>query len=178
MECPQLSLRPTDVTGLVASVRKEYGGAAFAALLSFAMMAYVALAWAFAFPAAALEKQPLTFATSSGSHAVTVEVADTDRTRSTGLMYRRSIGPDEGMLFIYDREQEITMWMKNTYISLDMIFVKRDGTISHIATNTEPFSENIIPSEGPALAVIEMAAGSASRLGLRPGDKVSHPAFK
>jgi uncharacterized membrane protein (UPF0127 family) len=183
MERPQLSLRPTDVTGSVASVSKEYGGAAFAALLSFAMstcvvLACVMLAWAVAFPAAALEKQPLTFATSSGSHAITVEVADTESTRSTGLMYRRSIGADEGMIFIYDREQEITMWMKNTYISLDMIFVKRDGTISHIAANAEPFSENIISSEGPALAVIEMAAGSAARLGLRPGDKVRHPAFK
>jgi uncharacterized protein len=178
MERPQLSLRPTDVTGSVASVSKEYGGAAFAALLSFAVTACMVLACAVAFPAAALEKQPLTFTASSGSHAITVEVADTESTRSTGLMYRRSIGPDEGMLFIYDREQEITMWMKNTYISLDMIFVKRDGTISHIATNTEPFSENIIPSEGPAIAVIEMAAGSANRLGLRPGDKVRHPAFK
>jgi uncharacterized membrane protein (UPF0127 family) len=180
MERQQLSLRPTDVTGSVASVSKEYGGAAFAALLSFAMTACAALvlAWAVAFPAVALEKQPLTFATSSGSHAITVEVADTESTRSTGLMYRRSIGADEGMIFIYDREQEITMWMKNTYISLDMIFVKRDGTISHIAANAEPFSENIISSEGPALAVIEMAAGSAARLGLRPGDKVRHPAFK
>ena len=143
------------------------------ALLSFAAIALLSASSAFG-----LEKQPLTFVTKSASHTVTVEVADSEATRSTGLMYRRSIGADEGMLFIYDREQDISMWMKNTYISLDMIFVKRDGVISHIATNTEPFSENIIPSEGPALAVIELAAGSAARLGLKPSDRVRHAAFK
>ena len=128
-------------------------------------------------PASALEKQTLTFITRGGSQPITVEVADSDEKRSTGLMFRRSIGEKEGMLFIYDREQEITMWMKNTYISLDMIFVKRNGVISHIATNTEPFSENIIGSEGPAFAVIEMGSGSAKRLGLKAGDRVQHPAF-
>jgi uncharacterized membrane protein (UPF0127 family) len=132
----------------------------------------------FASAASALDKQPLTFITGTGSHAITVEVADSEQNRETGLMFRRSIGEKEGMLFIYDREQDITMWMKNTYISLDMIFVRRGGVISHIATNTEPFSENIISSEGPALAVIEMGSGSAKRLGMKPGDRVQHPAFK
>jgi uncharacterized protein len=129
--------------------------------------------------AAALKKQPLTFITAAGQqHKITIELADSDSTRATGLMYRRSIGPDEGMLFVYDDEREITMWMKNTYISLDMFFVRKSGVISHIETNTEPFSERILPSEGPALAVIEMAAGSAARLGIKTGDKVKHPAFK
>jgi uncharacterized membrane protein (UPF0127 family) len=132
----------------------------------------------FASAASALDKQPLTFITGTGSHAITVEVADSEQNRETGLMFRRSIGEKEGMLFIYDREQDITMWMKNTYISLDMIFVRRGGVISHIATNTEPFSENIISSEGPALAVIEMGSGSAKRLGMKPGDRVQHPTFK
>ncbi len=127
--------------------------------------------------ASALDKQSLTFLTQTGAHKINVEVADNDSERSTGLMFRSSIGADEGMLFLYDREQDISMWMKNTYIPLDMIFVRRDGLISHIETNTEPFSERIIPSEGPALAVIEMAGGSANRLGLKPGDKVRHPAF-
>jgi uncharacterized membrane protein (UPF0127 family) len=143
------------------------------ALLSFAAMALLAAPFAFG-----LEKQPVTFVTRTGSHTITVEVADNENARNTGLMYRRSIGPDEGMLFIYEDERDISMWMKNTYISLDMIFVKRDGTISHIAANTEPFSEAIIPSEGPALAVIEMAGGSAARLGLRAGDRVRNKAFK
>ncbi len=128
--------------------------------------------------AAALKKQPLTFVTGSGSHTIMVEVANSDSTRSTGLMFRRSIGPDEGMLFLYKTEQDVSMWMKNTYIPLDMIFVKHDGAISHIQANTEPFSETIISSEGPVLGVIEIGAGSADRLGIKTGDKVKHPAFK
>jgi uncharacterized membrane protein (UPF0127 family) len=171
MERPQLSLRRTDVTS-VASVKDRLSGAGISALL------YLFAAGFLAAGASALEKQPLTFITGSGSHQITVEVADSEEERATGLMFRRTIGEKEGMLFIYDREQEITMWMKNTYISLDMIFVKRDGVISHIETNTEPFSQAIIDSEGPALAVIEMGSGSARRLGLKPGDRVQHPAFK
>ena len=157
---------------LVASVRNRLSGAGISALLHFCVAIFVAAS------VAALEKQPLTFMTSTGAHPITVEVADNDEERATGLMFRRSIGEKEGMLFIYDREQDITMWMKNTYISLDMIFVRRDGVISHIETNTEPFSQNIIDSEGPALAVIEMGSGGARRLGLKPGDRVQHPAFK
>jgi uncharacterized membrane protein (UPF0127 family) len=171
MERPQLSLRRTDVTP-VASVKNRLSGAGISALLYFSTAVLLPAS------GSALEKQPLTFITSAGSHPITVEVADSEEERSTGLMFRRSIGEKEGMLFIYDREHEITMWMKNTYISLDMIFVRRDGVISHIETNTEPFSESIIDSEGPALAVIEMGGGSARRLGLKPGDRVQHPAFK
>jgi uncharacterized protein len=172
MERLPLSLRPTDVTCGVASVENRKRGAVFSALLSFAGAACL-----FAVAATALEKQPLTFVTQGGSRKITVEIASNDSERSTGLMFRRSIGADEGMLFLYDREQEITMWMKNTYIPLDMIFIKRNGVISHIETHTEPFSERIIPSEGPAFAVIEMGSGSAERLGLKPGDKVNYPAF-
>lgn len=150
------------------------------ALLHFFTVAFLAFTATLpAVPCAfALEMQPLTFITANGSHEITVEVADSEEERSTGLMFRRSIGAKEGMLFIYDGEQDITMWMKNTYISLDMIFVKRDGVISHIEANTEPFSQEIIGSGGPALAVIEMAGGSARRLGLKPGDRVRHPTFK
>jgi uncharacterized protein len=165
---------------LVASVGNRLSGAVLSALLHF--FAAVLVVFMAALPAAsrafALEKQPLAFITANGSHEITVEVADSEEERSTGLMFRRSIGEKEGMLFIYDREQDITMWMKNTYISLDMIFVRRNGVISHIEANTEPFSQEIIGSGGPALAVVEMGAGSAKRLGLKPGDKVRHPAFK
>lgn len=129
-------------------------------------------------PAAALKKEPLTFITSAGKHEITVEIADNDAERATGLMFRRSIGPDEGMLFIYDREDDISMWMKNTYIPLDMFFIKRDGVIAQIEAHTEPFSEAIIATRTPVLAVIEMAAGSAKRLGIKPGDRVQHAAFK
>jgi uncharacterized protein len=128
-------------------------------------------------PARALDKQPLTFITSAGEHKITVEVADEETERNTGLMFRKSIGDDEGMIFLYDHEEDISMWMKNTYIPLDMIFVRSNGMISRIETGTEPFSENVISSGGKVLAVIEMKAGSAKRLGIKPGDKVSYPAF-
>ena len=173
MERPPLSLRRTDVTRLVASVENRWSGAVIAALLP--LVAAVLLS---TLPSSALEKQPLTFVTGAGPHAISVEVADNDAERSTGLMFRRSIGPNEGMLFIYDHEEDISMWMKNTYIPLDMFFVKSDGVIAQIEANTEPFSEAIIAAKAPVLAVIEMAAGSAKRLGIRPGDRVQHPAFK
>jgi uncharacterized membrane protein (UPF0127 family) len=125
----------------------------------------------------ALETQPLTFITSAGKHRITVEVADSDQERSTGLMFRRSLGDEEGMIFLYPRDEAISMWMKNTYISLDMIFVRGDGTIHRIASDTEPFSEQSITSGDNVRAVIEMKAGSARRLGIKPGDKVDYPTF-
>jgi uncharacterized protein len=172
MERPQLSLRRTDVTS-VTSVRDRLSGAVFTALLCFMTITIHS-----AGPAFGLEKQPLTFLTAAGPQTITVEVAKTEEERSTGLMFRRSIGEREGMLFIYDREQEISMWMKNTYIPLDMIFVKADGVITRIEANTEPFSESVIPSKGRVLAVIEVGGGNARKLGLKPGDRVQHPAFK
>jgi len=126
----------------------------------------------------ALEKQPLTFVTAGGRHQFTVEVAATQREQSQGLMFRQSIGENEGMIFIYPSDQEIAMWMKNTYISLDMIFVQRDGSVLRSERRTEPFSERVIQSGGKARAVIEVSAGTADRLGLKQGDKVEHSAFR
>ncbi len=170
MGWPRVSLRPTDVTS-VASVQ-SVSRAVIAALLCFSVGLGVEAY------AEVLEKQPLTFIGSTGKHRITVEVADTDSERSTGLMFRRSLGDDEGMIFIYPRDEPISMWMKNTYISLDMIFVRGDGTIHRIASDSEPFSEQTISSGENVRAVIEMKAGSAKRLGLKPGDKVEHPAFR
>lgn len=168
----RLSLHRTDVT-VVASVKiKILGGAVIAALLLFGPSLPEAAR------AGALEKQALTFVTSAGNHTITVEVADSDQERSTGLMFRRSLGDNEGMIFLYPHEQEITMWMRNTYIPLDMIFVRKTGVIHRIEKDTEPFSERIIPSNGEVLAVIEMKGGSAARLGLKSGDKVDYPAFQ
>ena len=81
------------------------------------------------------------------------------------------------MLFPYDREQEVSMWMQNTYVSLDMIFIRKDGRIHRIAENTEPMSTKIISSRGPARAVLEVVAGTAQKYGIRPGDRVGHPLF-
>ena len=80
-------------------------------------------------------------------------------------------------LFLYGGAQPITMWMRNTYISLDMIFITETGKVHQIARDTEPFSEEVIASNGPASAVLEVAAGTAARLGLKPGDEVRHKAF-
>jgi uncharacterized membrane protein (UPF0127 family) len=81
------------------------------------------------------------------------------------------------MLFDFARDSEVSMWMKNTLISLDMIFITRDGRIHRIAENTEPLSERIIPSGGPVRAVLEVIGGTARKLGLAAGDRVAHPMF-
>jgi uncharacterized membrane protein (UPF0127 family) len=122
--------------------------------------------------AAPLEKKSLRFVTATAEHPITVEVARTEQERATGLMFRRSLPEDQGMIFLYPQDGPISMWMKNTYISLDMFFVRADGTIHRIEEHTEPFSERAISSEGTVRAVVEMIAGSADRLGIKPGDKV------
>ena len=122
--------------------------------------------------------QPLTIVTASGRHTFEVELADNDASRAQGLMYRRSLTPDRGMLFDFKRVEPISMWMQNTYVSLDMLFIRPDGTIARVATNAEPLSTRTIPSGEPVLAVLEVVAGTAARLGIKPGDKVEHPLFK
>ncbi|MDX2028010.1 MAG: DUF192 domain-containing protein [Alphaproteobacteria bacterium] len=106
-----------------------------------------------------------------------VEVATTAEQQTYGLMFRRSMPQDSGMLFIWQADQPITMWMKNTYIPLDMLFVQKDGTITKIATHTKPFDLGLISSDGPVRGVVELNAGEAGRHGLKVGDKVLFPAF-
>ena len=165
MEWLQLSLRPTDVIP-IASV-KHFSGAVLAALLLLILVAAQDTLLA-----AALEKQPLRFITATAEHPIAVEVARTEQERATGLMFRRSLPENEGMIFLYPQDGPIAMWMKNTYIPLDMFFVRADGTIHRIEEHTEPFSESTISSEGDVRAVIEMIAGSAERLKIKAGDKV------
>lgn len=92
-------------------------------------------------------------------------------------MFRRSMPADTGMLFDYKRPQIITMWMRNTLLPLDMIFIAADGKIINIAQRTVPGSLDTIPSHGPALAVLEVNGGTASRLKIKSGDTVIHPIF-
>ncbi|RMF06205.1 MAG: DUF192 domain-containing protein, partial [Alphaproteobacteria bacterium] len=87
------------------------------------------------------------------------------------------LGPREGMLFFYDKEQPISMWMRNTYIPLDMVFIRADGTVYRIETDTEPFSERIIASGAPVLSVLEVRAGTAREIALKPGDRIEHRRF-
>src|SRR5215204_1508217 len=121
--------------------------------------------------------EPLAIVTASARHAFMVEVARDDATRAQGLMYRRSLSPDRGMLFDFKRVEPVSMWMQNTYVSLDMLFIRPDGTIARVAQNTEPLSTRTIPSREPALAVLEVVAGTAARLGIKAGDRVEHPLF-
>ena len=121
--------------------------------------------------------EPLAILAQSGRHSFSVEVARNDADRAQGLMFRRSLEPDRGMLFDFGRAQPIAMWMKNTYIPLDMLFIRPDGTIARIAENMEPLSTRAIPSEEPVSAVLEVAGGTAARLRIRPGDRVEHVLF-
>lgn len=107
-----------------------------------------------------------------------VEVARTLAQKSKGLMFRTALGVGHGMLFPYDGAQEVAMWMRNTYISLDMLFIRADGVIHRIEANTEPFSERVIQSNGEVTAVLEIAGGEAKRLGIDAGDVVRHAAFE
>ena len=136
------------------------------------------LVCALAGPAAAADLQPLEIATKSGVHVFQVEIAVTDEQRSRGLMFRREVPEGYGMLFDFKTDQEVTMWMENTYVSLDMLFIRSDGRIARIAENTEPMSRRLISSGGPVRAVLELVAGSARKLGIAAGDRVGHPLFQ
>ena len=111
-------------------------------------------------------------------HVFQVEVARNDAERAQGLMFRRSMPADHGMLFDFGRVEPVSMWMQNTYLPLDMLFLRQDGRIARIAANTEPLSTRTIPSGDPVLGVLELNAGTAAKLGLKPGDRVEHPIFK
>lgn len=129
-------------------------------------------------PARAAELKTLEIASKTGVHVFAVEIADTDATREKGLMFRKSLPEGQGMLFDFHEEQPVGFWMQNTYIPLDMIFIRGDGSILRIAENTEPLSTRIIPSGGPVRAVLELIGGSARKFGIAPGDKVAFPIFK
>ncbi|SRR5258708_7611768 len=129
------------------------------------------------FGAQAASIQPLEIVTKSGVQVFSVEMATTEEEKTTGLMYRKELADGRGMLFDFSPEQEVSMWMKNTFIPLDMIFIRADGRILRIAENTEPQSTKIIPSGGLAKGVLEVIAGTAKKYGIAPGDRVAHPLF-
>jgi uncharacterized membrane protein (UPF0127 family) len=122
--------------------------------------------------------EALQIVTAAGSHDFQVENARDEASRARGLMDRRFMPADHGMLFEFDREAPEAFWMKDTYIPLDMIFISRAGVVTNIAANAEPLSERAIPSGPPCMAVLELNGGAAARIGLKVGDKVRHPFFK
>lgn len=131
-----------------------------------------------AVPAFVQAGEPLRIRTGERSVIFSVEVANTPERRTAGLMNRTDLPVDSGMLFDFTRSAPVSMWMKNTFIPLDMLFIRSDGIISNIAERTVPGSLTQIDSAGPVLAVLELNGGTSARLGIRPGDLVIHPIFK
>ena len=123
------------------------------------------------------ETEPLVVPMDDGMVTLTVEVADTPETRARGYMERTDIGPLDGMLFVFGPSRPVSMWMRNTPTSLDMIFIREDGSIESIAERTVPHSRAIISSEGDVAFVLEVPGGSSERWGLEPGDVLSSLRF-
>jgi uncharacterized membrane protein (UPF0127 family) len=120
----------------------------------------------------------VTIVTAAGErHRFTVEMAVTADQRARGLMFRREMAAGAGMLFDYLAEQPVSFWMKNTFIPLDMLFIRANGIVASIAERTVPQSLTPVPSGVAVRAVLEVNAGTASRLGIEPGDRVLHPIF-
>jgi uncharacterized protein len=128
-------------------------------------------------PQTGLRVERLTIGTPRGARTFAVEMADTPQSREIGMMWRTSVPRGTGMLFDFKASQPVYFWMENTLISLDLIFIRADGTIANIAPNAAPLSRTIIPSAGPIIGVLEIGAGEARRLGIVAGQKVRHPMF-
>ncbi len=145
----------------------------------------IALAgWLVSFCADALSDAPsfrkdvLTIQHADGTKVpLTVELALTPEQKEYGLMFRHSMPEGLGMLFLWDQDQLVNMWMKNTYLALDMLFVRQDGAIVKIINNAEPLSVAILSSDQPVRGVIELKAGVAERQGIKVGDRVAYSAF-
>jgi uncharacterized membrane protein (UPF0127 family) len=143
---------------------------------AFALCLVISMVTSLAAGAQGLE--PLEITTASGAHPFQVEIANNDASREKGLMFRRFMPADRGMLFEFEKNAPVAFWMKNTYIPLDMVFIAPDGRVTHIAAKAEPLSEAVVPSGGPCIAVLELNGGTAARIGLAPGDKVQAAFFK
>lgn len=126
---------------------------------------------------AGLPRSEVQVVTASGTHRFKVWIAADDRSRERGLMFVRKLPPDEGMLFLLERSQYVAFWMKDTYLPLDLIFIRADGVIVNVAENARPLSLDPIPSAAPVKAVLELLAGTSARIGLGPGSRLLHAAF-
>ncbi|MGV3491948.1 MAG: DUF192 domain-containing protein [Devosia sp.] len=114
----------------------------------------------------------------SGDHVFTVDVVDTPETRAQGLMFVQSMAPDKGMLFDFKENRPVSFWMRNTFIPLDMIFIREDGVIANIQVNAIPQDPTGIPSEGAVMFVLEIPGGRSVELGIKAGDTVQHARIK
>jgi uncharacterized membrane protein (UPF0127 family) len=121
--------------------------------------------------------EPLELVTGRGVVRFQVEIAATEAEQRKGLMFRKSLAPDRGMLFVYKRPRRAAFWMKNTLIPLDILYIGPDGRILSMVRNARPLDETPLPSGGPVLGVLEIAGGRAGQLGVLPGDRVRHRIF-
>jgi uncharacterized protein len=123
------------------------------------------------------EEAPLTIDAKSGQFEFQVEMAVNPEQRGQGLMFREDLAEDRGMLFDFGKIQQASMWMRNTYVPLDMLFIDADGRITQIAVDVQPLSDAVIASRKPVRAVLELRAGVTAKLGIEPGDRLVHPMF-
>ncbi|SEG77526.1 DUF192 domain-containing protein [Bosea lathyri] len=153
-----------------------------AACIAVAMVAFApAAVFAQAQPAPAASAaglESLVIVSGDKRHAFQVEVMRTPDQRARGLMHRNYMPADRGMLFDFGSTEPVAMWMQNTYIPLDMLFIRADGTIARIAERTEPLSTRTIPSGEPVLSVLEINGGVSKTLGIKAGDRIEHVLFK
>jgi uncharacterized membrane protein (UPF0127 family) len=149
----------------------------FIVRLAVALLLFAGGSLAFHECAHAAGQSTLEIVSASGVHAFNVELATTEPERERGLMFRKELPQGQGMLFDFFTDQPVSFWMHNTYIPLDMIFIRSDGIIMRIAENTKPMSDDLVPSGAPVRAVLEVIGGTARELGIKAGDKVVNPIF-
>jgi hypothetical protein len=143
-------------------------------VIAFLFLGSLAFAQEITGPQPTLPQSALTIDTGERYLRFVVEVADSPYEHQRGLMFRREVPPNEGMLFDFESDFEGAFWMRNTLIPLDMLFIRSDGTIHRIAANTVPLSDVPVPSFGPVRVVLEIAGGRAAELGIEAGDVVRH----
>jgi uncharacterized membrane protein (UPF0127 family) len=151
---------------------------ALLALASLCAGSAVALGKRAPVPFADLERSSIRVITASGRHDFKVWIADNEKSRERGLMFIKSLPPDQGMLFLFEEPRYAAFWMKNTYLSLDLVFIGPDGVVVNIARGAKPQSLEPIESEAPVKGVLELLAGTAVKIGLTPGSHVLYPAFE
>jgi uncharacterized protein len=142
-----------------------------------ALLLFVGVSFVCPGPVYAAGQSTLEIVSASGVHAFSVEMATTEPERERGLMFRKELPQGQGMLFDFFTDQPVSFWMHNTYIALDMIFIRHDGVIMRVAENTKPMSDDLVPSGAPVRAVLEVIGGTARELGIKAGDKVINPIF-
>ncbi len=152
--------------------RSMHAAAPRAGIFAILFLALIPFCLPAASKASEMPRGTVTVKTSSGQHKFTVERAETQEHQSRGLMHRRHMKADHGMLFTWPTERNVSMWMANTVLSLDMVFIKKNGKVHRVHKNTVPFSQTIIEAGAPVLRVLELNAGTAAKIGLKPGDTV------